>query len=236
MPAFYAIALLIAFYALVAAEVLIPSGGILGLAAAVVAVTSIIIGTTYSVSMGMTLLLIYLITTPVLFVVIIRLWPKTRIGRKMLNRDTLQSDTTLPPPTTLDGTPLDELVGRVGIAVSNLLPSGQVKVDGHKTDAVSTGLPIDAQSRVMVVRVYGGKLQVRAAHPDEIEAERARVRTDTNAIEVPVSVVEPLSDRSPATGTSEATTSVVSPLDDVDFEVLEIETQPENTHGRSEAN
>ncbi len=168
MPAFYAVALLFAFYALVVAEILIPSGGLLGLTAAVVAVTSIIIGSTYSFSLAATLLLIYLLTTPLLFAILIRFWPKTKIGRMMLNRETLDADSTPPEPTTLDGTPLSELVGRIGTAASNLLPSGQVRIDGHKSDAVSTGLPIDAGTLVVVVRVYSGKLQVRAANEAEV--------------------------------------------------------------------
>ncbi|MFG0256184.1 MAG: NfeD family protein [Rhodopirellula sp. JB053] len=215
MPAFYAIALLVAFYALIAAEILIPSGGILGLTAAVVGVTSIIIGCTYSITMGMTLLLVYLITTPIVLAILIRLWPRTRIGRQMLNRDTLQSDTTLPPATTLDGTPLIELVGRIGIATSNLLPSGQVKVDGHKTDAVSTGLPIDSGTQVMVVRVNAGKLQVRQASHDEIAGQMTQPSTLSN-IESSSNIESPQAE------------IAASPLDDIDLEILNVDTQTDD--------
>lgn len=234
MPAFYAIALLIAFYALVAAEILIPSGGILGLTAAVVAVTSIIIGSTYSISMGLTLLLIYLITTPILFAIMVRLWPRTRIGRQMLNRDTLQSDTTLPPPTTLDGTPLDDFVGRIGVATSNLLPSGQVKVDGHKTDAVSTGLPIDAGTKVMVVRVNAGKLQVREANPEEVQRERP-ADVDNSQAENMLGEDAGLVTMPPIEEVAIETATGASSLDDVDFEALDIEAPAaEESEGRVE--
>ncbi|EMI57884.1 NfeD family protein [Rhodopirellula sallentina] len=248
MPAFYAIALLVAFYALIAAEILIPSGGILGLTAAVVGVTSIIIGCTYSITMGMTLLLVYLITTPIVFAILIRLWPTTRIGRQMLNRDTLQSDTTLPPATTLDGTPLIELVGRIGVAMSNLLPSGQVKVDGHKTDAVSTGLPIDAGTHVMVVRVNAGKLQVRQASPDEIAGQTTQPSTFPASSTAPASSIGPVTSTAPAPSIAAAETPdqslvvdstppttessqaeiAASPLDDIDLEILNVDAQTDD--------
>ena len=215
MPAFYAVALLFAFYALVVAEILIPSGGLLGLTAAVVAVTSIIIGSTYSFSLAVTLLLIYLVTTPLLFAILIRLWPKTKIGRMMLNRETLDADSTPPEPTTLDGTPLSELVGRIGTAASNLLPSGQIRIDGHKSDAVSTGLPIDAGTLVVVVRVYSGKLQVRAGNETEVAQSQQQPPAillgpvDVSSQGIPAPLVNE-HDEAPG----------ASSLDDVDFDEL----------------
>lgn len=170
MPAFYAIALLIGFYALIVAEVLIPSGGLLGASAIIVAITSVIIGTTYSFQFGMILLLVYLITTPILFGLMIQWWPKTRIGRHMLNRDTLESGSLPPVPKTLDGTPLQDLVGRFGKATTKLFPSGEVKIDGHKCNAVSTGLPIERDQWISVVKIQAGKLQVREATDKEIAA------------------------------------------------------------------
>lgn len=218
MPAYYAIGLLIAFYAIAIAEILIPSGGFLGLSAVVVAVTSIIIGYTYSGTMAVTLTLIYVITTPILIGLLIRFWPSTKIGRRMLNRETLETDSALPEPTTIDGTPLSEFVGRIGIATSNLLPSGEVKMDGHRTGAISTGLPIDVGTAVMAVRLHSGKLQVRAANEDEIRQwhhETVQARSSSVLTSLPIE----------STVLSEnATNSVVtSPLDDVNFDELAID-------------
>lgn len=225
MPAYYAIGLLIAFYALAIAEMLIPSGGILGLSAAVVAVTSIIIGYSYSSSMGLTLTLIYVVTTPALLILLIRLWPKTKIGRRMLNRDTLESDSTLPEATTIDGTPLSEFVGCIGTATSNLLPSGEVKVDGHRCTAVSTGMPIDTGTFVVVVRIHTGKLHVRQANEDEIQQWRQQTEPTLTATSVPSSAPEPppLEAAPPheVPPQPDPTDSVVtSPLDDIDFDQL----------------
>ncbi|WP_404310596.1 NfeD family protein [Neorhodopirellula lusitana] len=212
MPDYYAVALLIVFYALVVAELFIPSGGLLGAIAVIVAITSVIIGFTVSVTFGVTLFLVYLLTTPILFVVALYVWPKTRLGRSMLNRDALETDTTGPPPTTLDGVPLEQLVGQLGQATSSLLPSGQVKVDGHKTTAVSTGLPIESGQWVKVVRLYGGKIQVREATPEEVEVatnaaaprNQATVDSDSESPKVAPDSSRPIS----------------TTLDDIDLEEL----------------
>lgn len=216
MPAIYAIGLLIAFYALAIAEILIPSGGMLGLSAAVVAVTSIIVGFTYSSEMALILTLVYVTTTPILLGLLIRFWPKTKIGRRMLNRETLEADSSLPEPTSIDGTPLSEFVERIGTATSNMLPSGEVKIDGHRSVAVSTGLPIDKGTLVIVVRVYTGKLQVREANEDEIRQWREEIAANvpTVASSSPKPSVSPV-------GSTDAV--VTSPLDDIDFDDLGME-------------
>ncbi len=216
MPAIYAIGLLIAFYGLAVAEILIPSGGVLGISAIIVAVTSIIIGYTSSLAMAVTLTLIYLITTPILAATLIRLWPKTRLGRRMLNRDTRQTDSTLPEPMASDGTLLSDLVGRIGKTTSNLLPSGEVRIDGHRSDAVSTGLPIDAGTPVVVVRVHLGRLQVRAANSDEIQNSREDVREPSSS--PPRLIPDPL-----PLPTHHEEAAVTSSLDDIDFDQLALD-------------
>lgn len=238
MPALYAIGLLIAFYAIAIAEIFIPSGGFLGLTAVVVAVTSIIIGYTSSGTLAVTLTLIYVITTPILIGLLIRLWPNTKIGRHMLNRETLEADSALPELTTIDGTPLSAFVGRIGTATSNLLPGGEVRIDGHRTGAISTGLPIDTGTLVRVVRLHSGKLQVRAASDDESRRwheETAAVPSSSAPASSSTGSSEPSSqpDLYPPDPTPQAVQSetpirsvVTSSLDDVDFDLLAIDVDP----------
>lgn len=218
MPAFYAIALLVAFYAIAIAEILIPSGGLLSVAAVVVALTSIIIGYTYSGTLAMTLTLIYVVTTPLIIGLFIRFWPKTKIGRRMLNRETLEADSAMPEPTTIDGTPLSEFVGRIGIATSHLLPGGEIKIDGHRSGAVSTGLPIDTGTLIWVVRLHSGKLQVRPANEDEIRQWREEAVDLRSSSEPTAPALEP------TVILEDSIHSVVtSPLDDIDFDKLAID-------------
>ena len=220
MPVVYALGLLVAFYALVTAEILSPSGGLLAVTAFVTAITSVVIGWTYSGTFALTLLLVYLLTTPALFGLLIRMWPKTRIGRNMLNRDTLRSESDEPPPVTLDGVPLADLVGRFGKATCDLLPHGQVKIENHKAAAVSTGMPIDTGTLVEVVRVVGREVQVRQATAEELEAwQQNRDRVSEEPAPPPAI---PSLDAPQPSGAGEDASPVATSLEEIDLDDIDL--------------
>ena len=54
-----------------------------------------------------------------------------------------------------------ELVGRVGVAKTKMLPSGSVLVDGHWLDAVAQGDAIEPGEPMVVVEVRGNRVVVR---------------------------------------------------------------------------
>ncbi|MEM9586506.1 MAG: NfeD family protein [Planctomycetota bacterium] len=168
MPLQYAIGLLLLFYVLVVLEFFIPSGGILGAGAALAAVAAIVVAFTHSLGMGATVTIILGVTTPLLFAVMVRVWPRTSIGRMLLNRRPGELAPEPAPKTTLSGEPLTSLEGKLGVAKSDLLPSGRVRVDHHNLDAVSVGMPIERGTPVVVTRVQGSRVTVRPATADEI--------------------------------------------------------------------
>ncbi len=169
MPLYYSIILLVLFYFLLIVEFLVPSGGLLGAAAAATLIAAIVVAFSHSVFTGVVVLIIAFATTPLVFLGMVKFWPHTPIGRRMLNRRPGEVPSPAPKRTAPDGTPLDELVGRIGVAKTNLLPSGMVMIDGNKLDAVSTGMPIDAGTRVIVTNIEAGKIHVRAALDDETD-------------------------------------------------------------------
>ena len=97
----------------------------------------------------------------------IRVWPHTPIGRRMLNRRPGQQADSAPMRTASDGTPMSELVGHFGTAKNDLLPSGMVVIDGKKIDAMSTGMPIDAGTTVIVTSTDAGRVHVRAVTDED---------------------------------------------------------------------
>lgn len=167
MQLYYSIILLFLFYFLLVIEFFLPTGGMLGAAAVATLAATIFVAFSHSVAAGITMVVISLLTTPLIFMTVVRYWPHTPIGRRMLNRRPGEADAEAPPKTTPRGTPLRELIGRIGIAKSNLLPSGLVAIDGQKLNAVSTGMPIDKGTRVIVTKTHAGVIQVRAAADDE---------------------------------------------------------------------
>lgn len=219
MPATYAVGLIILFYALVILEFLIPSGGVIGIGAAIAGLTAIIVAFTHSLSMGLWFLLIVLVSTPALLAALVRLWPRTRIGRQMLNSLPANSEdgNLNDGPKTRTGIPLAELVGRIGLARCDLLPSGEVTIDDCHVDAVSLGQPIDKGSPVRVVRVKGRSLQVLPAEGvDNISEVGLPVRK--------VSVATEQDAGHGANGLSEPVPSSGGLLDEVDLDALD--TQP----------
>ena len=169
MPLRYSIGLLVVFYVLLVAEFFLPTGGLLGVASVITAVTVIAVAFTHSVTAGVTMMIIIAATTPVVFLAAVRLWPHTPIGRRILNRR-LGDMEPAPARTLADGTPMSELVGQVGRALTDLLPSGQVLIDEKKMNAVSTGMAIDQGTPIVVVRVIAGKIQVQSSSEEEVNA------------------------------------------------------------------
>lgn len=166
-----AILLLVAFYLCLTAEFFLPTGGLMGVAAAVAVISAVVIAFTHSMLFGVTLLSVAMISTPILLTSLVRVWPHTPIGRRMLNRRPGQIDEGAPVRRTRSGVPIHDLVGHRGVASTDLLPSGLVVIDDQKIDAVSIGMPVDAGSMVTVTSVQGGRVQVRLVSEDELAAE-----------------------------------------------------------------
>jgi membrane-bound ClpP family serine protease len=167
MTFFYLLVILAAFYLFLVAEFFLPTGGMLGVVAAAALIAAIVIAFSHSAMTGIAVIGFVLLTTPLVLVGLVRLWPHTPIGRRMLNRRPGQVAPVSPRRTTPRGVPLDDLLGHLGVAKTDLLPSGMVTIDGEKLDAVSTGMPIDAGTQIVVSHVELGRLHVRAATAED---------------------------------------------------------------------
>lgn len=185
-----AILLLVAFYLFLTAEFFLPTGGLMGVAAAAAVISAMVIAFSNSLAFGLTLLFVVLISTPILLTSLVRVWPHTPIGRRMLNRRPGQTDHRGPSRRTRSGVAIDDLIGRRGLAKTDLLPSGLIVIDDQKLDAVSIGMPIDAGSTVTVTSVDGGKIHVRSITDDELDAEAAN---DSN-VQSPAALEQSLED------------------------------------------
>lgn len=168
-PWAWAILLLMVGFGLAVMEVFIPSGGILGFLAICSVIAAITVGFMDGRPwVGFAILTTAVFGLPGAVILALRWWPKTPLGRRMLLR--VPSDTEVLP----DGPrqrKLKEMVGRVGVAKSKMLPSGLVTIDGRKVDAVSEGMPIDAGTRVRVLEVHGNRVVVRPVDEESTAEE-----------------------------------------------------------------
>ena len=161
---------LIIFYIVLVGEFLLPTGGLLGAIALAALTAALYFAFKFSTFAGICVAAFIAISSPFFIMFLIRIWPNTPVGKRMLNLK--RGQTTQPPcKTTNSGTPLDKLAGQRGLAKTNLLPSGLVTINGEKIDAVSTGMPIDAGRPIVVVKIDTGHVQVRELSKDELEAK-----------------------------------------------------------------
>ncbi|HTM55561.1 MAG TPA: NfeD family protein [Pirellulales bacterium] len=146
---------------LVMVEVFIPSGGVLGF----LSITSLVAGVILAfyhrgAEVGFLFLTVTAVALPVTLMMAFRWWPKTPMGRRIL-LDVPKSEEVLPDSPQRRW--LRQMVGRVGVAKSLMLPSGAIEVDGHTIDALTEGTPIEPGQRVRVIAVSGNRVVVRVA-------------------------------------------------------------------------
>lgn len=159
-PWAWAVAIFFIGMGLAMLEVFIPSGGVLGFLSLTAVVVSVVLAFRESPSTGFTFLGLAIVGLPAAFATALHIFPSTRMGRRMI----------LSAPTDEEVLPdadprrqLKAFIGKQGVAASVMLPSGRVRIDGRLYDALSEGLPIEADQQVTVIDVRGGSLVVRIA-------------------------------------------------------------------------
>lgn len=156
-PLFWCFVLLAAGLSLMIIEFFVPSGGFLSVASGLAMIGSIVIAFSVSPRWGMLVAVLVAIIVPISLSLTVRLWPRTPMGRSIIAH---QPNDVLPDDAF--HRKIKSLQGRVGVAITDMLPNGTIKIDGEKLDAVSSGGVIDRGQRVEVFRTDSGKLHVRA--------------------------------------------------------------------------
>lgn len=135
--------------AFIVAEMFLP-GVVMGVIGLVCVVGSIWLAFENSAAFGWTLSAITVVSIPLL----VLLWVKV-LTRVFASKDSGagQSGAQLH---------LRDLLGKTGISVTMLRPSGTARIDGKKVDVVTEGELIDRDVRIEVVEVRGNRVVVRA--------------------------------------------------------------------------
>ena len=162
-----ALILLIAGFCILALELFVPSAGLLGVLAGCMIITSVVMAFLTSWYTGMVFLLVTLLLVPVMLILMIKIWPHTPIGKRLLSDDETLTD-VLPQGKHYDRS---DLAGKTGVAKTMMLPSGQIVIDGQKYDAVSDGFAIEAGDRVKVVSIKENRIYVQPCDGDESLSE-----------------------------------------------------------------
>ena len=145
--------LLVAGFVLIGAEIFIP-GGILGIFGSVAWVWAAVVGwRSFSEPWNMLSALALLFAGVLTFVVWIKYFPKTRMGKTLSLKATLADCKSNVAAKMFP-------VGMVGEAISTLRPSGIARFDGKRMDVVADGEWIEKGTPVKISSTEGGHVSV----------------------------------------------------------------------------
>ena len=144
-------------------EMFIPSGGILGLFAALSIVSGVVVAFMAGLKYGTIALVAVAVIVPVVVTLMLKWWPETAFGKMILIPD---QDRDQEP------NPLAHLVGQHGLVRKQMMPNGQIMVDDRTFDAVSQGTLIEEGTSIVVVTADGNRILVRPVLEGEEEVAR----------------------------------------------------------------
>jgi membrane-bound ClpP family serine protease len=140
--------------AIIIAEIIIPSGGILSILAIGIFTYSLyVVFTTISIAAGAVFLIIDLITIPVLLV----------LGIKFIARSpvTLRETLSREQGVTSQTEDMNQFLGIEGIALTDLRPAGMALFSDRRTDVVTRGEYLEKGTPVVVIKITGNQIIVK---------------------------------------------------------------------------
>ncbi|MBL0922524.1 MAG: NfeD family protein [Phycisphaerales bacterium] len=140
-------------------EMFVPSGGILAALSTGLAIAGVVSFWRHSPAWGLTSLAALLTLGPLVTAFMLKIYPDTFIGRRMILGGDGPEDG--PAPET-DADDASALVGAEGVAATDLRPVGTIRIDGKRVEALAEVGMIEAGARVRVVSVEGTRIRVRA--------------------------------------------------------------------------
>jgi len=185
--------MMVAGFVLAILEIFIPSGGILGFLAGVAVLVSIVLAfMEQGPAAGFVFSLIAVVALPACLALAFRYLPYTPLGRRFLGGAPTDEEVL---PDAEQREKRQELLGKIGVARSKMLPSGAIRVDNRTYDAVSQGMPIEQGEAVKVVEVYGNRIVVRPAEREEQQQQQSR-EGDEDLLSQPIDElgIEPIDD------------------------------------------
>ncbi len=146
-------------------EVVVPSGGLIGISAAVVAIAGVVAFWLEDPVWGAVSTLGLLVVAPLAFHFAIKVMPNTPIGRAMIlgSSDDEEEEYRRLQAEAAEREREQALVGVEGVATTDLRPVGAIRVDDAHLEALSEVGVIEAGTRVRITRVEGNQIKVRRA-------------------------------------------------------------------------
>lgn len=140
--------------ALILAEVLLPSAGILSILATASILGAVVVAFNEDAGLGVRFLLAVGILVPIVIMFGMRIFPKSPMGRKMVS-----SGLSFDSRAATDERDL-ELTSAIGVIEADCRPTGVARLLGRRVDVVSRGELIEKGTEVKVIEVSGNRVVV----------------------------------------------------------------------------
>ncbi len=149
------ILLLIIGFGLVFLEMHIPGFGVPGIAGAICLILAVVL-TAQNFGQALVMVLAILAVLGTMLGVVLTWFTKGKLFKPLILSDEQNKEQGY-----ISSSDLDYLLGKKGIAITDLRPAGSVDIDGVKFDVVSDGEYILSGSKVEIFKVSGVKLLVK---------------------------------------------------------------------------
>ncbi len=148
--------------ALAIVELFIPSGGLIAVTAAIVAIAGVVAFWMEDWVWGLTSLVGTIIGGIALFQFAIKVMPYTPVGRGLILGDQDGEEAARRAEEERARREAEQaLVGAVGVTVTGCRPVGSADIEGTRIEVLAVGGSIEAGTRVKVVSVEGNQVKVR---------------------------------------------------------------------------
>lgn len=149
------IVLLILGFILAAVEMVAPGFGVPGISAAVCLIAGIFC-TADSVAEGALITLVVMALLAVMLAVVLWLFSKGKLKSPLILREEQKKDQGY-----ISSADLNYLLGKKGVALTDLRPSGTGDFDDIRFDVISEGKFINKGAKLEIIRVNGSRLVVK---------------------------------------------------------------------------
>ena len=157
-------------------ELLVPSGGLLGVLCGVAAIGSVVAFFQHDTVIGIAALLAYALLTPILLVFVFKVWIHSPLARRMVlgGKEAAESDGEADSVRAAEWARLKrmeelrQLIGAEGVTITALRPIGFAKINGQRLDAMAETGIIEAETPVVVTDVYDNQIKVRPRTPPAV--------------------------------------------------------------------
>lgn len=143
-------------------EVFVPSGGVLGVTALIVAIAGLVAFWRVDWIWGVSSTGVVIVLTPMAVNFMLKIMPHTPMGKHMFLQDDPEAVARRERAELERREQEQALVGAVGTAISDCHPVGRADIEGTKIDVLAEGGAIDAGTPVRVTKVEGNQVKVRA--------------------------------------------------------------------------